>query len=56
MRCVHAHQGMPTIEKCGSPSCVQSDGEKIGEDKRKVGKINSAISQVPTPGLEHHKI
>jgi hypothetical protein len=30
--------------------------EKIGEDNRKVGKINQSISQARTPKLEHDKI
>jgi hypothetical protein len=53
---VHAHQGTPTIEECGSPNHVQSNGEKNGEDKQKVGKTSPIISQMATPRLEHHKI
>jgi hypothetical protein len=56
MGCVHAHQGRLTIEECGSSSHVRNDGEKIREDKEKVGKTSLAISQMPTPRLEHYKI
>jgi hypothetical protein len=38
---MHAHnQGRFAIEGCGSPSYVLNVMEKIGENNRKVGKIN----------------
>ncbi len=56
MGCVHTHQKMPTIEGWGSPSCVQSVVQKIGEDNPKVRKINQTLSQMPTPRPKHDKI
>jgi hypothetical protein len=50
------HQGIPTIEGCGSLSHVQSVVEKNGEDDQKLGKIGQIISQVPTLGLKYDKI
>jgi hypothetical protein len=47
---------MPTIEGWGSPSCVQSVVQKIGEDNPKVRKINQTLSQMPTPRPKHDKI
>jgi hypothetical protein len=55
MRCVHTHQGRPTIEKCDSPSHIQSTVEKIGENNWKFGKIGQTISQMPALKLEHNK-
>jgi hypothetical protein len=40
MGCVHTHQGMPTIERWGSPSLVWNVMQKIGEDNWKVGKTS----------------
>jgi hypothetical protein len=50
------HQGIPTIEGCGSLSHVQSVVEKNGEDDQKLGKIGQIISQVPTLVPKHDKI
>jgi hypothetical protein len=41
---------MPTIEGWGSPSCVRSVVQKIGEDNPKARKINQTLNQVPTLG------
>ncbi len=40
MGCVHMHWGRFAIERCGSSSCMLNVMEKIGEDNRKVEKIN----------------
>jgi hypothetical protein len=56
MGCVHMHQGIPTIEGCGSPSHVQNVVEKNGENNQKLGKMSQIISQVPTLRLKYDKI
>jgi hypothetical protein len=56
MGCVHTHWGNLAIEECGNPSHDWNVVEKNGEDNWKVGKIDQAIGQAPTPGLEHDKI
>jgi hypothetical protein len=56
MGCVHTHWKRPTIERCDSLSHIQRIVEKLGEDSSKVEKIDRAVSQVFTPGLEHDKI
>ncbi len=56
MGCVHTHQGMPTIEGWGSPSCIQNVVWKIGEDNRKVGKTGQVISQTLALRIKHDKI
>jgi hypothetical protein len=50
------HQKIPTIERCGSPSCVQSVVEKNGENNQKPRKIGQILSQVPTLKLKYDKI
>jgi hypothetical protein len=42
MGCVHTHQRIFAIERCGNPSHLQSIMEKDGEDIRKVGKVGHA--------------
>jgi hypothetical protein len=54
--CVHMHQRIFTIERCGNPSCIRNVVKKDGEDNWKVGKIGWVISQVLTLGLKHDKI
>jgi hypothetical protein len=56
MGCMHTHQRIPTIEECGSPSCIQSVVEKFGEDNLKAKKTNQVVSQMPTLGLKCDKI
>ncbi len=56
MRCVHTHQGILTIERCGNPSRIWNIVEKDGEDNWKVGKVGWAISQMLTLELKHDKI
>jgi len=56
MRCVHTHQGMPTIKRWGSPSYVQSAVEKTREDNQKLKKIGWIVSQTFAPRPKHDKI
>jgi hypothetical protein len=56
MGCVHTHQGMPTIEGWGSPSCIQSVVQKTEETNQKAGKINRIVSKTLAPRPEHDKI
>jgi hypothetical protein len=56
MGCVHKHRGIPTIEKWGSLSCVQSVVEKTGEDNRKARKIGWVINQTLTLRPENDKM
>jgi hypothetical protein len=56
MGCVHTRWKMPTIEGWGSPSHIQNDVKKNGEDNRKVGKISQIVSQTLTPRPKHDKI
>jgi hypothetical protein len=56
MGCVHTHQGMPTIEGWGSPSCVWSVVEKSREDNQKARKIGWVVSQPFALRPKHDKI
>jgi hypothetical protein len=44
MGCVHIHQGVHAIERCGSPSHVRNILEKNREDNQKVKKTSQTIS------------
>jgi hypothetical protein len=56
MGCVHTHQKIPTIERCGNPSHVWNIMEKDGEDNRKVRKVDWIINQAPNQRPKHDKI
>jgi hypothetical protein len=56
MGCVHTHQIIPTIERCGNPSHIHNVVKKDGEDNRKVGKVGWPINQMHASMSKHDKI
>jgi hypothetical protein len=49
------HQGIPTIERCDSPSHGRNVVKKTRKNNQNVKKTSRVVNQTPAPMPEHDK-